>query len=311
MVRKGRGATTARGGRGMSTRNAASRPEAEHEFPDGVQLCVSCSKDVGDAAIGCDKCEHWVHGTEMCSGLPQRVIDTIMEYDGRGISFVCTKCRITRESSTSNNAQPLMVELVTQIFQQMKGLCNTVQNLMDQVKTLSSKPPPSSAPAPTAPSLPSKPTQEEYRASIRKEVQEMNEREKRRSSIIVKGLSANSPRDLAQQFSQLTQEVMSVPATLTEVSKIPGHPNIFRAKILDEAARKQVLERSKSLRGTTYANVYISRDLTYAQRAELYARRQARRAEANSQSETTSASPPTSNEPVTSLSGNQGNSPSQ
>ena len=67
----------------MSTRNVASRPEAENESPDGVQLCVSCSKDVGDAAIGCDKCEQWVHSTEMCSGLPQRVIDTIMEYDGR------------------------------------------------------------------------------------------------------------------------------------------------------------------------------------------------------------------------------------
>ena len=78
-----------------------------------------------------------------------------------------------------------MVELVTQIFQQMKGLCYTVQNLMDQVKVLSSKPPPPSAPASTAPSLPSKPTQEEYRASIRKEVQEMNEREKHRSSIII------------------------------------------------------------------------------------------------------------------------------
>ena len=139
----------------------------------------------------------------------------------------------------------------------------------------------------------------------------MNEREKRRSSIIVKGLSANSPRDLAQKFSQLTQEVMSVPSTLTEVSKIPGHPNIFRAKILDEVARKQILERSKSLRGTSYDGVYISRDVTYAQRAELYARRQARRAEATSQSETNPAVLPTPNEPSTSLSGNQGNSPSQ
>ena len=311
MVRKGRGAAAARGGKGTSTRNTPSNHEAERESPDGVQLCVSCSKDVGDSAIGCDKCEHWVHGTEMCSGLPQRVIDTIMEYDGRGISFVCTKCRITRKSSTSNNAQPLMVELVTQIFQQMKGLCNTVQNLMDQVKALSSKPTPPSAPAPTAPSLPSKPTQEEYRASIRKEVQEMNEREKRRSSIIIKGLIANSPRDLAEKFTQLTQEFMSVPATLTEVSKIPGHPNIFRAKILDETARKQVLERSKSLRGTSYDGIYISRDLTYAQRAELYARRQARRAETNNQTKADPAALPTQNEATTSLSGNQGNSSSQ
>ena len=132
-----------------------------------------------------------------------------------------------------------------------------------------------------------------------------------RSFIIIKGLGTNSPRDLAQQFSQIAQEFLSVPATLTEVSEIPGHPNKCCAKILDEAARKQVLERSKSLRGTAYANVYISHHLTYAQRAELYARRQARRAEANSQSETTPASLTTSNVPGTSLSLNQGNSPSQ
>ena len=33
---------------------------------------------------------------------------------------------------------------------------------------------------------------------------------------------------------------MSVPATLTEVSKIPGHSDIFRAKILDETACKHL-----------------------------------------------------------------------
>ena len=175
-----------------------------------------------------------------------------------------------------------MTELLTQIFQQMKGLCNTVQNLMDQVKDLSSKPspPPPQAPPPApGPSPPPKPTHEEYIVSIRKEVQELNEREKRRSSIIIKGLSASSPRELTQKFSQMTQEVMSLAPTLTDVSQIPNHPNIYRAKILDEGVRKQVLERSKSLRGSGYNGVYISRDLTYAQRGELYARRQARRVE--------------------------------
>ena len=193
-----------------------------------------------------------------------------------------------REGSSSGNAQPLMLELVTQIFQQMKGLCNTVQNLMDQVKELSKTPPAqahtsaTADPAPT-PAQPTRlsPSQDEYKATIRKEIQEMNEREKRRSSIIVKGLSASSPRDLAQKFSLLTEEIMGVAAPLSDVTPIPGHANIFRAKLLNDEIRKQVLDRSKSLRGTNYNQVYISRDLTYAQRAELFARRQARRAEPN------------------------------
>ena len=144
----------------------------------------------------------------------------------------------------------------------------------------------------------------------------MNEREKRRSSIIIKGLKANSPRDLAQKFSQLTQELMSFPTTLTDVTQIPRHANIFRAKILDEAVRKQVLDRSKSLKGTNYSQVYISRDLTYAQRAELFARRQARRAEANNQPASSSSS---SAQPLASSSDRtetpqsvvQGNAPAQ
>ena len=79
--------------------------------------------------------------TEMCSGLPQKVIDAIMEYDGSGINFVCTKCRIRRETSSTGNPQPLMIELMDRLFQQLKGLCSTVQGLVNQDETLSAKPP--------------------------------------------------------------------------------------------------------------------------------------------------------------------------
>ena len=306
MGGRGRGSSNARRGRSRSTAAAPHKPDDDTSA--GVQLCVSCSKDVGDNPIGCDVCDRWVHATEMCSGLPQRVIDTIMNYDGRGINFVCTKCRILKESSASNNAQPLMLELVQQIFQQMKGLCNTVQNLMDQVKTLSTKPSPPT-PAPLSLPPPPQPTKEDHILSIRKEIQEMNEREKRRSSVIVKGLGANSPRDFSQKFSQLTQDVMSLSTSLTDAKQIPGHPNMFRVKIPDEVARKQILEKSKSLRDSNYSGVFISRDLTYAQRAELFARRQARRAEANNQPDPAPSAPDP--EPVPSLEGgpptNQGN----
>ena len=166
MRGRGRGSSNARRGRSRTMSNATSI-DHDDDSSKGIQLCVSCSRDVGENPIGCDKCEHWVHCTEMCSGLPQRMIDAIIEYEGTGISFVCTKCRIKRESSSSNNAQPLMVELVTQIFQQMKGLCNTVQSLMDQVKVLSSKPPaPAPMPTPAAPTPPSNPMQDDYKASI-------------------------------------------------------------------------------------------------------------------------------------------------
>ena len=306
-----RGKNPARRGRSGSTSAATTRSDDA-----SVQLCVSCSKDVGDNPIGCDTCEHWVHNTEMCSGLPQKVIDAIMEYDGSGINFVCTKCRIRRETSSTGNPQPLMIELMDQLFQQLKGLCSTVQGLVNQVETLSAKPP--VMPTPPAPlpnpSPPPNLSQDDYKAAIHKEVKEINEINKRRNSIIIKGLVADSTRDLSQKFSLLTQEVMGTPVMLSDVTCIPNHSNIYRAKILNDDIRKQVLDKSKFLRGTVYNDVFISRDLTYSQRAERFARRQARRSEANNvpQQPPASSSVPapdhTTGEPVTANATNQGNS---
>ena len=41
---------------------------------------------------------------------------------------------------------------------------------------------------------------------------------------------------------------------------------MFRAKITSDEQRKQVLNSAKTLKGTQYDKVYISRDLTRAQR---------------------------------------------
>ena len=142
---------------------------------------------------------------------------------------------------------------------------------------------------PTRPLGPPSPS-EDQRSIIRREIKKLNEINKRRNSIIVKGLSADSPRDLAQTFSALAQEVLGTPVTLNDVTPVPNHRNIFRAKILDDSARKQILDKAKTLRDSAYDCVFISCDLTYAQRAEQFARRQARRAESNGPSNLSAAS---------------------
>ena len=150
--------------------------------------------------------------------------------------------------------------------------------------------------------------------AIRQEIKEMNEIAKRRNSVIIKGLVADTPRDLSQKFSRLSQEVMGTPVTLTDVTRIPNHNNIFRAKILNDDVRKQVLDKSKILKGTEYNNVYISRDLTYSQRSLMFARRQARRSEANDTAHQASSSSPApaptqpTVEPPTTNPAHQGNS---
>ena len=87
MRRQGQGRT---GGGG---RNSSARPRST--TPTEESLCGTCNVDLGNDPIGCDKCETWVCSTDMCSGLPQNVIDTIIQYDGSGIQFVCLKCRVS------------------------------------------------------------------------------------------------------------------------------------------------------------------------------------------------------------------------
>ena len=97
----------------------------------------------------------------------------------------------------------------------------------------------------------------------------MQERAKRRQSIIIKGIHAQSPRDLVCKFGELSLSFTRTRVELSDVVSIPNHTDLFRAKILDDGSRKLVLERAKMLKDTEHNSVYIRRDLTYAQRKEL------------------------------------------
>ena len=289
MARGKRGSGVGGRGRGRSTSTSSSIKDQDAPVTQqsaGVQNCISCSKDVGEAAIGCDKCECWVHNTEMCSGLPQHVIDAIVKYDGAGISFICLNCRLDRGKSPSGGLTASK-DVIAQLSQQIKGICAIVRELVEQVKVLTSvapaqKPIPTSSsqpdPQPTAVPRPQQPAVD-YRSIVHEELKEMREREKRRQSVIIKGLRASSSGDLTSKFEQLTEQVMGSKVSLSDVSSISGHPNIYRAKIMSDDLRKTVLEKAKMLRDTDYSSVYISRDLTYAQRSELFARRKARQSE--------------------------------
>ena len=128
------------------------------------------------------------------------------------------------------------------------------------------------APGPSAQAVPAAPD----RALIREELREMREREKRRESIIIKGLTASGPQDAASKFGRLVETQFEVKVELAEIVQIPGHPTMFRAKILSEEQRKSILDNAKKLRGSPYSTVYISRDLTRAQRTDLYEKRKAK-----------------------------------
>ena len=113
---------------GKRGKKGAKKPQT------GKQVCGTCSRDPGDNPIGCDECEVWVHGTEMCSGLPSHLIDAILSYGGKGIKFICMKCRLNTPASDqeegsdhtdkSGREHSHLITTIQQLFQQFQGMCN-------------------------------------------------------------------------------------------------------------------------------------------------------------------------------------------
>ena len=140
-----------------TTKGNPGKANASNARKKDVQLCATCQRDVEEACIGCDTCERWVHSTEMCSGLPKKLLDAITEHDGSGISFSCTLCRLGKPKAPSSPGHPQpnqpgtgsatappslphgsMMDLKMQLFQQIQGIWSNLQPLTEQMKNLSS-----------------------------------------------------------------------------------------------------------------------------------------------------------------------------
>ena len=256
------------------------RPAAARSGSDERSACGMCERVLGsENCIGCDTCEAWLHANEMCTGLPHALIKSLLDYGGNGVRFVCSKCRVSSSDKAQAPANPSVGpqsqsdtngELIKQLFWFVKGICVAIRDLtarldatFGQLPTNLSKTATSAAPLTDLPDL------EHHRRTIREEVREVQEREKRRQSVIIRGLGASSPSGAATSFAALSEKMFGTRVELSHVVTIPKHGDLFRAKILDEELRKLVLTRAKTLKDSEYGQVYIRRDLTYKQREEL------------------------------------------
>ena len=114
----------------------------------------------------------------------------------------------------------------------------------------------------------------EFRRAIHDEAREVAERDKRQHSIIIKGLGCDVA-EVASNFPAVATE-LGVTVTISEVVKI--NSELVRAKILNSAARKQLLDNAKNLKSSaTYSHVFIRKDYTKQQRDILAKRRKAKK----------------------------------
>lgn len=278
--------------------------------PEDTCKCGMCNLVVGDEGIGCDRCSEWFHPSEMCMGLSKNSIHLIVESeDSAALLYLCTACRLkpgtgrwTRsQQRNSNKKDEIKDQLVLQLFQTVKGLCSEVAELTKKINSVFSQGQQTSQnqdegcrsrsysevasvrlPQGQAQSGPAQPSQmqtsqseNQYRTLVRQEVREIQEREKRRNSLVIRGLTATTAAQVVSEFGDITSTMMGTRVTLSNVVKIPNNSGLWRAKLIDPDERKFVLERTKRLKGSQYDHIYIRKDLTYAQRMELKQRREA------------------------------------
>ena len=241
--------------------------------PSNEDHCATCNQTVNDDCIGCDRCSNWFCPSGMCLGLPDELVRGIREFGGDAIAYICTDCRSTSPASGSDNPA------FKQLLQTVKKLCETMHTLSAKVASLTTTPPPPLPPAPQpnpASAAQDHVPDESSRRLIREEIREMNERQKRVDSLIVRGIDAPDNSLFKQNFSSVTCYLLGNPVDFTDLICINRDKKLYRLKVTNSEARKSVLDKARNLKGSQFDGVFISRDLTYIQRQDLARRRRAR-----------------------------------
>ena len=243
--------------------SAVSRP-VSLSSPDPNAFCGMCNSTdpVSDEGIGCDKCDLWFHPDPSCTGLNQQAIDTIKEFGGDGIAFICCKCRVSQGQTSSVHDGGS----IDQLFCVVKSLAESVAGLTGQVQTLLQH----QAQVQTNP-------QNFQREALYTELREFDERKKRRDSLIVRGVDVASETEFVTLFGRVSNVLTGNSLRPEAVHCINPEVGLYRVKVPDFKARKALLQNSSKLKEVNdFKDIYISRDLTYNQRQERRAARATR-----------------------------------
>ena len=120
---------------------------------------------------------------------------------------------------------------------------------------------------------------QDYRGMVREELLELEERKKRRASLVIRGLRAVSPAEAATKFAEVAQALIGERVTISEVCRIRKDADLYRGNVHCVRQRQVILEQAKNLKDSSFSHVYIKRDLTYMQRQQLQERYRQRQVE--------------------------------
>ena len=102
---------------------------------------------------------------------------------------------------------------------------------------------------------------------VKEELRELQEQQKRRCSLVIKGLTADSAADAIHRFETVSEYLINQRVTLSDVVKIPFESDLYRGQVSDDHLRKQILDNAKRIKHSTrFSSVFIRRYLTFKQK---------------------------------------------
>ena len=230
--------------------------------------CGLCQISIPQSKVKCTTCDKIFHPDTMCTGLADQVISVLLSNTDGSLLYKCCFCRLSTNDDSAGRLQ--LAKIVGQLVKAIKSTVN----------------PPSVPPRVVNDTAGSTST----RNDILSQVRELREREKRRDYVIIRGLQNITVPQVRLKVSSISDLLHIAPVELSDIQPV-GNSNLFRAKISNEASRKQLLMKCHQLRNTEeFSHVYINRDLTFQQRQDL----RERRAAATGQSSSTVVSRPNS-----------------
>ena len=237
--------------------------------------CGFCSRNIGGDCINCDRCGGFFHAETICVGISRRQIDALLETEDGALNYVCCECRIARSEggevrAVTEDQSPALRQLMTTV-QGVVGVLREVTSEL-RMRSVEANNPLNEARAPVRPLQPAPPTGRSIRGAPLNEdflrsVREINEREKRKNSIILRGLGDVSVEDASNKFNDLCTFLALENIVMTDIVKVGNH--LFRGTVAAVESRMRLLSEARRLKGSVHGNVYIQRDLTYLQRQQL------------------------------------------
>ena len=238
----------------MVTRSKNKSVSSTDSFP-----CITCNQEVVGDSICCNGCQRWVHLKQGCSGLPTRLGTEIIKSSSDAIQYICTACRAT--SQNQPNSINKLTQCIEQLFLTVQGLASKVAEI-DQWRETRQAQENSMAPM----------DNNQIRSMIKSELVELREQDKRRSSVVVRGIIYRTADDFKNKFNQVSNRLLGRTVIMSGLTLI--NSRIVRFNVDNREDRVQLLSSSPKLKTMKELNhIFISKDLTYKQRSELLNRR--------------------------------------